>query len=260
VSKFSFEQVDTFHKPKNNLSPIAETKDNQLINSQNPLTDRIMTASVTEEIISRNTHNTFPIEVTKIDGTVAVLRRSYNDIYELQNSLLEYFPEDAGTSTKERTLPFLPAFDSIFNHPKKSPRHIINCYLQFLTKLPNYIQFSEPFEKFFTIHKDDILSSIYVVSKLNFFNSEEDEDEDQLIKVKVIAENKNGEAEKINIIRMSPRTNYNELLDTIKERFNTSFNNIYYPNESNEKIKLFGNEDLKLYFNSNSFSYVLWLN
>lgn len=260
VSKFSFEQVDTFHKPKNNLSPIAETKDSQLINSQNPLTDRIMTASVTEEIITRNTHNTFPIEVTKIDGTVAVLRRSYNDICELQKSLLEYFPEDAGTNTKERILPFLPSFDSIFNHSKKTPRHIINCYLQLLTKLPNYIQFSEPFEKFFTIHKDDILSSIYVVSKLNFFNSEEEDDDDQLIKVKVIAENKHGEVEKINIIRMSPRTNYKKLLDIIEERFNTSFNNIYYPNENNEKVKLFGDEDLKLYFNSNNFSYVLWLN
>jgi len=263
VSKFSFEQVDNFanhNKSKSNLSPVAEKSDNKLNKNQNPLTDRIMTASVTEEIVSRNTQNTFPIEVTKIDGTVAVLYRSYNDVCQLHKSILECFPEDAGSITKERIIPFLPSHDAIFNHSKKSPRRIINSYLQKLTRLPNYIQFSEPFLKFFNVHKDDILSSIYVVSQLNFFNSEDEEDDDDMIKVKTIMENDDSEDELINIIRMSPKINLDELFDTLEDKLDTTLSNIYYQNENNEKVKIFGDKDLKLYFNSNSFSYVLWLN
>ncbi|OUM56291.1 hypothetical protein PIROE2DRAFT_67908, partial [Piromyces sp. E2] len=215
-----------------------------------------MTACITEEIISRNTQNTFPIEITKIDGTVAVLYRSYNDICQLHNALMECFPEDTGSNNKERILPFLPSHDAIFNHPKKSPRHILSSYLQLLTQLPNDIQFSYPFEQFFTVRKDDILSSIYVVSELSFFEAEKEQRE--TVKVKVIVENKESDMDEINIIRVSPKIDYFGLFDILEERFQSTFTNIYYCNESNEKVKVFGDHDLKLFFKSNSLSYVLY--
>jgi hypothetical protein len=260
VSKYSFEQVDNFAKSNkilSGLSPIVEKKENVISKDSNPLTDRVMTACIIEEIISRNTRNTFPIEISKIDGTVAVLNRSYNDICQLHNALLECFPEDTGSNSKERILPFLPSHDSIFNHPKKSPRQILSNYLQLLTQLPNEIQFSYPFIQFFNVRKDDILSSIYVVSQLNFFEAEK-EQKNQTVKVKVIVENKESDMDEINIVRVSPKIDYFNLLDLLEERFQCSFTNIYYCNESNEKVKVFGDHDLKLFFNSNNLSYVLY--
>ncbi|ORX51043.1 hypothetical protein BCR36DRAFT_412025 [Piromyces finnis] len=262
VLKYSFEQVDNFAKPNPNkiltgLSPIVEKEDSILLKESDPLSDRVMTASITEDIISRNSQNAFPIEISKIDGTVAVLNRSYNDICQLHHALLENFPEDSGSEDQERILPFLPSHDAIFNHPKKSPRQILNTYLQLLTQLPNDIQFSYPFEHFFNIRKDDILSSIYVVSQLNFFETEK-EQEEQTVKVKVIVENKESVKNEIQIIRVSPKIKYFDLFDDLEERFQCTFVNFYFCNENNEKVKVFGDRDLKLFFNSNSLSYVLY--
>jgi len=262
VSKFSFQQVDKFgksSKPFNadsGLSPIVEKVDNIISKESDPLTDRVMTANITEDIISRNTQNTFPIEISKIDGTVAVLNRSYNDICQLHNALMECFPEDCGSNTKERILPFLPSHDAIFCHPKKNPRQILSTYLQLLTQLPNKIQFSIPFEQFFSIRKDDILSSIYVVSHLNFF--EDENEEVKTVKVKVVVENKESDMDEINIVRVSPKISYSNLFKVLEERFKNKFTHLYYCNESNEKVKLFGDHDLMLFFNSNNLSYALY--
>eukprot|EP00833_Pecoramyces_ruminatium_P013129 jgi/Orpsp1_1/1187161/evm.model.d7180000055863.1 len=276
VSKYSFEQVDNFTKPIKvkgnfNLSPIAERdlgnddkeKDmSDIDKEQSSINDRVMTACITEDIISRNSQQKFPIEITKIDGTVAVLKRSYNDLCKLHNLLLDFFPEDAGSNDEERILPFLPSLDAIFNHPNKSPRQILNNYLQILTKLPNYIQFSYPFEKFFSLRQDDILSSIYVVSQLNFFedsrNSRMFNETPSSIKVKIIAEDEKSGRQEINILRIDPEIEYFDLFDMIEDRFDRTFSNIYYKNENGLKIKIFGDHDLRLFFNSNNLSYVLW--
>jgi len=263
VSKFSFKQVDNFARNSvvnKRLSPITEKRENNLILKEpNPLTDRIMTACITKEVISRNSQTKLPIEISKIDGSVAVIYRSYNEICELQNSLLECFPEDSGSNTKARILPFLPSYDAIINYPNKTPRQILSNYLQLLTQLPNYIQFSYPFEHFFSTRKDDILSSIHIVNHLNFFDCEEQKkSDDQMIKVKIIAELKNSTEKEVNILRISSNTKYFDLFDNLEARFNTTFTNIYYQNETNKKVKVFGDHDLKLFFNSNNLSYVLW--
>ncbi|ORX76733.1 hypothetical protein BCR32DRAFT_296054 [Anaeromyces robustus] len=261
VSKYSFEQVDNFskmNKIKSVLSPIVEKKESILPREKDPLSDRVMTICITEEIFSRNTQSTFPIEISKIDGTVALLNRSYDDICLLHNSLLECFSEYCGSNNKERILPFLPSLDAIFNHPRKSPRQILNNYLHMLIHLPNEIQFSYPFEQFFSIHKDDILSSIYVVPDLQFFATKDVKDSKHSIKVKVIAENKNLKKTEINILYVTPNIKYFDLFDAIESKFNALYTNLYYQNEFNEKVKVFGDEDLKLFFNSNNLSYVLW--
>lgn len=261
VYKYSFEQVDNFskvNKMKSTLSPIVEKKGSLLYKEPNPLRDRIMTICITEDILSRNTQNTFPIEISKIDGTVALLNRSYDDICQLHNSILECFFEYSGSNNRERILPFLPTFDAIFNHPRKSPRQILGNYLQALIQLPNEIQFSYPFEQFFSIRKDDILSSIYDVSELQFFNNYDIKDTKHSVKVKVIADNKDSKNIEINVLYVTPNIKYFDLFDVIEERFNTTFTNLYYQNESKERIKVFGDRDLKLFFNSNSLSYVLW--
>jgi len=261
VSKYSFEQVDNFikmNKMKSVLSPIVEKKENILHKEYDPLSDRIMTICITDDILSENTQSIFPIEISKIDGTVAVLNRSYDDVCQLHNSLLECFSEYSGSNDKERILPFLPSLDAIFNHPRKSPRQILSNYLQMLIQLPNEIQFSYPFEQFFSIRKDDILSSIYVVSDLQFFTIKDIKDSKHTVKVKVIADNKDLKKSEINVLYVTPNIKYFDLFDTIEAKFNTTFTNLYYQNEYNEKVKVFGDKDLKLFFNSNNLSYVLW--
>jgi len=268
VSKYSFEQVDNFTKPIKvkgpfNLSPIAERDlgKEEDEKEQTSINDRIMTACITEDIIYRNSQYKFTIEITKINGIVAVLKRSYNDICKLHNLLLDFFPEDAGNNEEERILPFLPSLDAIFNHPKKSPRQILNCYLQTLTRLPNYIQFSYPFEKFFKLRQEDILSSIYVVSQLNFFDNSDNDiyGTPSTIKVKIIAEDsKRLNHPDINILRIDPEIEYFDLFDMIEDRFHKTFSNIYYQIESGSRVKIFGDRDLRLFFNSNNLSYVLW--
>jgi len=269
VSKFSFEQVDHFSKqPQSSnkakvsgkLSPIVEDKDFQFVKEQTAINDRIMTACVNDDILIRNTQYKFQIEMTKINGTVAVLNRSYNDICDLHHALLDYFPEDAGTNSQERILPFLPSFDAIFNHPSRSPRQIISYYLQQLTKLPNYIQFSYPFDEFFSHRKDDIISSIYVVSHLSFFEDSEDllSDLHSTLKVKFIIEDSKTGSQEINSLRVDPDIEYFDLFDMLEERFDRTFSNIYYKNEMGDKVKIFGDRDLKLFFDSNNISYVLW--
>ncbi|KAL6625155.1 hypothetical protein U3516DRAFT_892540 [Neocallimastix sp. 'constans'] len=269
VSKYSFEQVDHFSKSnviKNNrkiLSPVETKECPFLVKEQTAINDRIMTACITEDIITRNSQEKFPIEISKIDGTVALLYRSYNDICELHRSLLEYFPEDAGNSRQERILPFLPTLDAIFNHPSKSPREILSTYLQYLTKLPNYIQFSYPFDEFFNLRKDDIHSSIYVCSPLNFFENNKNhyhhrQQGHSTLKVKLIIEDDEKNHQEVSMIRVDPDIGYFDLFDMIEERFNKTFTNIYYQNETGARIKIFGEHDLNLFFNSNNLSYVLW--
>jgi len=269
VSKFSFEQVDHFSKQppsfgkakaSGKLSPIVEDDDFKFVKERTGINDRIMTACVNDDILIRNTQYKFQIEITKIDGTVAVLNRSYNDICELHRSLLEYFPEDAGTNRQERILPFLPSFDTIFNHPSRSPRQIISYYLQQLTKLPNYIQFSYPFDEFFRRRKEDILSSMAVVSHLSFFEDSEDllSDLHSTLKVKFIIEDMKTGGQEVNSLRVDPDIDYFDLFDMLEERFDRTFSNIFYKNEMGEKVKVFGDGDLKLFFNSNNLSFVLW--
>jgi len=251
------------HSNSNSLSPIPEKKEATSgavkKEEQVSISDRIMTACITEDLVTRNTQEKFQIEITKIDGTVAVLNRCYDDIYDFHQYLLDYFPDDAGNNKYERILPFLPSHDTLYNHPNKSPRQILNHYLQMVTRLPNDIQFSTPFKHFFGLRNDDILSSLKMVKQLNFFNGTlTRKNEHQPIRVKIVVEDERTGEPEINMIRIDPMMDYFDLFDMLESRFNRQFSNMYFKNENGEMAKIFGNPDLHLFLNSYNLTFVIY--
>lgn len=85
------------------------------------------------------------------------LCRYYQDFYDFQIKLLEQFPEEAGRTGKQRTLPFMPGPLTLLSHTMTSQRRAnLDEYVHELIRMPPYISQSPVVLDLFGVHPGDI--------------------------------------------------------------------------------------------------------
>lgn len=93
-------------------------------------------------------------------GKYRHLCRYYQDFYDFQINLLDEFPDEAGRTGKERTLPFMPGPLTYVNDSISSQRRVnLDEYVRNLVNLPVYISRSPIVQQLFAIRTGDVESA-----------------------------------------------------------------------------------------------------
>lgn len=91
------------------------------------------------------------------NGRYRNLCRYYQDFYDFQIRLLDEFPEEAGRTGKQRTLPFMPGPLTYVNDSISSQRRAnLDDYVRNLTMMPTYISRSSTVQQLFALRQGDI--------------------------------------------------------------------------------------------------------
>lgn len=93
-------------------------------------------------------------------GKYRHLCRFYQDFYDFQINLLDEFPDEAGRTGQDRSLPFMPGPLTYVNDSISAQRRVnLDEYVKNLINLPSYISRSPIVQKLFAIRTGDIESA-----------------------------------------------------------------------------------------------------
>lgn len=112
-------------------------------------------ASCTEYLFEDDKFH-FIVEAELANGSHWVLKRIYEDFYELQINLIKAFPEEAGQTGLPRTLPFMPGpVQFVTDKISEGRRENLDEYLRNLLRLGPHITTCSLVRNFFTPREGD---------------------------------------------------------------------------------------------------------
>lgn len=187
---------------------------------------------------------TFTIHAKYVSGKLDIIRRSYDDIWALQVTLLSRFPEHSGHRGMPRLIPFLTPPQPGMSHEETKIE--MNRYFAEHDNLPANIQTSSYYTSFFTAKIGDLANtsmSSDVGDCLLSLLDDIQPPSDLTIKL-VLGQDIVAWREPAGYIT------YDDLFYEAEERLGCGFERLLYCDETNDMVPLYGDEDLRLLVSS----------
>jgi hypothetical protein len=184
----------------------------------------------------------FVLHSKTFGGRLDIIKRSYDDIWALQVTLLTRFPAESGHDGQSRTIPFLtPPASGASMMEASQIKFDLNRYFRELMILPSSLLTSSYFTKFFSIRPGDLQNtSISTDVADTLFDLLDDIQEQPEITIKITVDQ-----ESI-AWREAPGLNWDELMYQAEDRLGFGVDYIYYLDETNALTPLYGDDDLAL--------------
>jgi Variant SH3 domain/PX domain len=184
----------------------------------------------------------FIIHAKYSSGQMDILKRSYDDIWALQVTLLSRFPSESGRNNQSRLIPFLqPPEKGIKMNQQSQTKQDLNRYFRDLLFLPPSILQSTYFLKFFNAKVGDLkntsLSTDVGDTLLDLLDDIEDS---PMISCKVVLGD-----EVISWVE-EPGLDFDELMFQVEDRLGFQIERLLYLDEIDNMTELYGDEDLRL--------------
>ncbi|KAJ3252592.1 bud emergence protein 1 [Boothiomyces macroporosus] len=185
----------------------------------------------------------FTVHVKYSDDSLNILKRNYDDFWALQVTLISRFPVEAGRGGEPRSIPFLaPPQGQMTPQQAQQCRFDLHRYLSELVIIPEHVLDSEHVSKFFLVRPGDLNSSaidpIDVADTL--MDLLEDYQHDTSITIKLVL------GQEIIAWKEPKGFTYDDLIIESENRLGFSFESLYYYDEVENMIPLYGDDDLAL--------------
>ncbi|KAI8895971.1 hypothetical protein BC833DRAFT_599360 [Globomyces pollinis-pini] len=190
----------------------------------------------------------YTIQIIRRDGITRILKRSYDDFWALQVSLLNFFPTESGYSTSGRIIPHMPKPTGLTKQGAEERQNYLAFYLITLVSLPSRILNSPYVTKFFTLRHGDLDTSVPLV--FDYSNTMMDlidlMREDRTVTITLVLGNDTLSWKERHDIT------YDQLLESIQPRLGFDFGRVLYKDEAEILITLYDDDDLHLLFQLDS--------
>lgn len=190
----------------------------------------------------------FAIHVKYYSGQLNIIRRSYDDVWALQVTLLTRFPEQSGHQEQPRSIPFLtPPHTGCTMEQSKEIKQEFNRYFSELFLLPQVITRSSYFTKFFDSKVGDLVNTAITNTDVadTLLDLMEDIQDIPDIVVKLVL--RDGE---IIAWKEAPGLTFDELMFQCQDRLGFHFQRLMYLDETNALTQLYCDSDLSLLVSS----------